>query len=48
MLFPMINFSYFYISTVRTICVVPSMAVRILQFIDVVLSRYAAQMLYKW
>jgi hypothetical protein len=43
----MINFSYCYISTVRTMCVVPSVAVRILQFIVVMLSRYAAQILYE-
>jgi len=49
MLFPRSTFRIVaLVTTVRTMCVVPSMAVRILQFIDVVFSKYALQTLYEW
>ena len=45
-LFPMLNLLYFYISTFRSVCAVPNMAV--LCSFDFVLSLYVAQVFSEW
>jgi len=50
-IFPVKYLLYFYISTFRSMCAVPNMAIFFLQFPDSVLSRYVAQVVsvaFKW